>query len=108
MTDARTTRLKRGLLPLISFALLTAALDVFAGNQLQVHSPATVAAISFTLATVFFLGGAMIRQGVAATLRPLRTHRHDVIILSASHSPLKEAARPHTASKGYLPEAPYA
>jgi drug/metabolite transporter (DMT)-like permease len=84
MTDAPKTRLSQGLLPLVGFALLTAALDVFAGNQLQVHSPATVAAISFTLATVFFLGGAIIRQGVAATLRPLRTRRYDVIMINVT------------------------
>lgn len=84
MREAPKTRLMEGLLPLIGFALFTAALDVFAGNQLQAHSAATVAAISFTLATVFFLGGAIIRQGVRATLRPLRTRRHDVIMINAT------------------------
>jgi drug/metabolite transporter (DMT)-like permease len=84
MTDAPKTRLTEGLLPLLGFALFTAALDVFAGNQLQAHSAATVAAISFTLATVFFLGGAIIRQGVTATLRPLRTCRHDVVMINVT------------------------
>uniref|UniRef100_A0AAU2VFC9 DMT family transporter n=1 Tax=Streptomyces sp. NBC_00003 TaxID=2903608 RepID=A0AAU2VFC9_9ACTN len=84
MTDLPKTRLSQGLLPLTSFAFLTAALDVFAGNQLQAHSPATVAAISFTLATVFFLGGGMIRQGVTATLRPIRDNRYDVIMINVT------------------------
>ncbi|HKR49997.1 MAG TPA: DMT family transporter [Pseudonocardiaceae bacterium] len=84
MIDSPKTRLNQGLLPLVGFALLTAALDVFAGNQLQAHSPATVAAISFTLATVFFLSGAIIRQGVAATLRPLRTCRYDVVMINVT------------------------
>jgi drug/metabolite transporter (DMT)-like permease len=84
MTDASRTRLKQGLFPLLGFSLLTAALDVFAGNQLQENDPASVAAISFTLAAAFFCGGAIIRQGGAATLRPLRTHRYDVIMINVT------------------------
>lgn len=36
----------RGVLPLTGFAALTAALDVFAGSQLEQLRPATVAATS--------------------------------------------------------------
>ncbi|MFB8277988.1 EamA family transporter [Nocardia colli] len=78
------TRLAQGLVPLTGFAFLTAALDVFAGNQLQAHDPATVAAISFTLAAVFFLGGDLIRRGPAAALRPLRDNRYDVIMINVT------------------------
>lgn len=84
MTDSPRTRLAQGFVPLAGFAFLTAALDVFAGNQLQAHDPATVAAISFTLATIFFLGGDMIRRGPAAALRPLRDNRYDVIMINVT------------------------
>lgn len=84
MTDVPKTRLAQGLLPLAGFAFLTAALDVFAGNQLQAHSPATIAAISFTLATVFFLGGSVLKRGAAATFRPVRDNRYDVIMINVT------------------------
>ena len=76
------TRLSKGVGPLVGFAVLTAALDVYAGNQLQRHSPATVAAISFTLAAAFFLAVSHLRQGTAATWRPLRTSRPDVVMIN--------------------------
>jgi drug/metabolite transporter (DMT)-like permease len=84
VTDGRTTWLVLGLVPLVGFAFLTAALDVYAGNQLQAHDPATVAAISFTLAGAFFLATTVLRQGVAETLRPLRTRRNDVIMINVT------------------------
>jgi drug/metabolite transporter (DMT)-like permease len=84
VTDAATTRLVQGLLPLVGFTFLTAALDVYAGNQLQAHAPATVAAISFTLAAVFFLAVTVVRHGGAATLRPLRAQRSDVIMINVT------------------------
>ncbi|MFC0598835.1 DMT family transporter [Streptomyces palmae] len=84
MTDLSKARLAQGLIPLTSFAFLTAALDVFAGNQLQSHSPATVAAISFTLAAVFFFGGDIVRRGAAATVRPFRDNRYDVIMINVT------------------------
>lgn len=84
MSAVPETQLTRGLYPLLGFALLTAALDVFAGNQLQSHRPATLAAISFTLATTMFLGAACRRQGVGDTLRPLRTHRSDVVMINVT------------------------
>ncbi|WP_312872041.1 DMT family transporter [Amycolatopsis dendrobii] len=84
MPETPRTRLVRGLAPLTGFAFLTAALDVFAGNQLQAQDPATVAAISFTLAALFFLGGDMLRRGPAATFRPLRDHRYDVLMINVT------------------------
>ncbi len=82
MTQSSTRRLAQGIVPLTGFALFTAALDVYAGNQFQEHSPVTVAAISFALAAAFFLGIDMLRQGAAATLRPLRTNRYDIIMIN--------------------------
>lgn len=84
MTDARTTRLARGLVPLVGFTVLTAGLDVYAGNQVQTHSPATVAAVSFTLAAVAFLAGTVVRHGPAATFRPFRANRYDVIMINVT------------------------
>jgi drug/metabolite transporter (DMT)-like permease len=74
----------RGVLPLTGFAALTAALDVFAGNQLEQLRPATVAAVSFTLAAGFFLVFALLRDGVAATFRPLRELRRDVVMINVT------------------------
>jgi drug/metabolite transporter (DMT)-like permease len=76
------TNLARGALPLLGFAAFTAALDVYAGNQLQAHSPVTLAAVSFALATTFFLGLDIARRGPAAILRGLRRNRSDVIALN--------------------------
>ncbi|RJQ75785.1 DMT family transporter [Pseudonocardiaceae bacterium YIM PH 21723] len=82
MTEVPRTKLAQGLIPLGGFAFLTAALDVFAGNQLQAHNPATIAAISFTLTALFFIGVDSARRGLAATLRPLTVNRGDVIMIN--------------------------
>ncbi|WP_370969329.1 EamA family transporter [Amycolatopsis sp. cg9] len=74
----------RGVLPLTGFAALTAALDVFAGNQLEQLRPATVAAVSFGLAAVVFLGFALLRDGAAATFRPVRELRGDVVMINVT------------------------
>jgi hypothetical protein len=74
----------RGVLPLTGFAALTAALDVFAGNQLEQLRPATVAAVSFTLAAVVFLAFALLRDGVAVTFRPVRELRGDVVMINVT------------------------
>jgi drug/metabolite transporter (DMT)-like permease len=80
----RTSPIARGVIPLLLFAVLSAAVDVYAGNQLQELSPLGVAAISFTLTAVFFLGGLIARRGAAAAFLPLRTHRYDVIAINVS------------------------
>lgn len=72
----------RGVAPLLGYAVLAAATDVYAGNKLQALSPTTVAAVAFTLAAAYFLGTDMARKGVTGALRPLRTHRHDVVALN--------------------------
>jgi hypothetical protein len=45
----RGTDVARGILPLLGYAALTAAMDVYGGNRLQEVGPASLAAISFTL-----------------------------------------------------------
>ncbi|MFC7613536.1 EamA family transporter [Actinokineospora soli] len=72
----------RGLLWLIPFVVLVAATDVYAGFVVQSVNPITVAAVSFTIAAVLFVGTHTLRSGFAATMRPLRTHRRDVVMLN--------------------------
>jgi drug/metabolite transporter (DMT)-like permease len=84
VTDDWGKPMLRGVLPLTGFAALTAALDVFAGNQLEQLRPATVAAVSFSFAAVFFLAFALLRDGVAVTFRPLRELRGDVVMINVT------------------------
>jgi drug/metabolite transporter (DMT)-like permease len=84
MTAGKTSHVARGVVPLLAFAALSALVDVYTGNRLQKLSPLSVAAISFTLTAAFFLGGDILRRGAAAALRPLRTHRYDVIAINVS------------------------
>ncbi|WP_437935588.1 EamA family transporter [Sorangium sp. So ce341] len=72
------------MLPLLLFAAFSAALDIYAGNQLQELSPIHVAAISFTLAAALFISGLIARRGAAAAFLPLRTHRRDVVVINLS------------------------
>jgi drug/metabolite transporter (DMT)-like permease len=74
----------RGLMPLSAFVLLNAAADVYAGNRTQSVSPIAIAAVSFTIAAVLFLLLNAGHRGVAATFRPFRTHRHDVVAINIS------------------------
>lgn len=76
------TNTARGLPPLLGYALLTAVVDVYAGNRLQQLSPISVAAIAFSLAAAALLGIDIARRGPARALRPLRTHRRDVIAIN--------------------------
>jgi drug/metabolite transporter (DMT)-like permease len=68
--------------PLMGFAVSTAVLDVYAGNQLQTHDPVAVAAVSFTLVALFFLAFGAARGGISAALRPWRVSRHDVLAIN--------------------------
>jgi drug/metabolite transporter (DMT)-like permease len=72
----------RGLFPLLAYMTLVAGTDVFTGNRLQSLNPVTVGALSFTFAAILLLGLSVARKGVVPTLRPLRTHRHDVIAIN--------------------------
>ncbi len=84
MTDGQTAGLWRGVAPLVGFAALTAAVDVYAGNRLQSFDPLAMAAVSFSLTAAFFLGLDVLRKGLAAALRPLTAQRRDVLALNVS------------------------
>ncbi|MEU4449373.1 DMT family transporter [Actinosynnema sp. NPDC050801] len=71
----------RGLVPLLGYALLIAATDVFAGNRLQQLDPVAVGALSFTAAGVWFLGLGFAREGRRA-FEPLWLHGRDVLALN--------------------------
>ncbi|MGX7828005.1 EamA family transporter [Actinokineospora sp. 24-640] len=70
------------MIPLLGYAVLIAGTDVYAGHQLQSLNPITVGAISFTLAGVWFLGLDSVKHGLRTALRPMRTHRGDVIAIN--------------------------
>jgi drug/metabolite transporter (DMT)-like permease len=72
----------RGLPPLLGYALLTAVIDVYAGNRLQQLSPITVAAVAFSLAAAGLLGIDIARRGLRGAMRPVRTHRRDIIAIN--------------------------
>jgi drug/metabolite transporter (DMT)-like permease len=79
--DTSTTDLRRGVLPLLGYAVLTAGMDVYAGNRFKHVSPASIAAVSFTLATVFFLAIELRRYG-ARRLALLSEHRRDLVAIN--------------------------
>lgn len=83
MRSGASPQVTRGVTMLLLFAVFSALVDVYAGNQLQKISPISVAAISFTLCAVFFLGLDAARRGSAA-FTSLRTHRRDVIAINIS------------------------
>ncbi|MFS8096764.1 DMT family transporter [Lentzea alba] len=72
--------MRRGVVPLLAYAILTAAMDVYAGNRFEELSPASIAAVSFTLTMVFFLAVEWHRGG--GSLGELRTHRRDLIAIN--------------------------
>lgn len=84
MRGTLASRTGRGIVPILTFAALTAGLDVYGGNRLQVLSLQSLAAISFSLTAVLFLGLEITHRGVAATFRPVRTHRYDVIAINVT------------------------
>ncbi|MDT0268502.1 DMT family transporter [Streptomyces sp. DSM 44915] len=80
------TALRRGVVPLLAFAVLTAAMDVYAGNRFEVISPAALAAVSFTLVVAFFAAveaGRRVARGPApAGPGALTTHRRDLLAIN--------------------------
>jgi drug/metabolite transporter (DMT)-like permease len=72
------------MVPLVAYAALTAAIDVYAGDELQTRNPLALAAVAFTLVALAFVGWTVIHRGLAATMRPWRTNPHDVIVLNIS------------------------
>ncbi|MFF7457931.1 EamA family transporter [Kitasatospora sp. NPDC008115] len=81
MSNSPATDLRRGILPLVGYAVLTAAMDVYAGNRLQVAGPAAIAAVSFTLSAVFF-AAVQWRRGGLVRLRALTAHRRDLVAIN--------------------------
>lgn len=77
----QSATIRRGIVPLLIFAALTAAMDVYGSNRLQVVSPESLTAVSFTLTAVFFLVLELARNGTAF-LTMLRESRHDVIAIN--------------------------
>ncbi|WP_229858378.1 DMT family transporter [Streptomyces poonensis] len=75
------THLRRGVTPLLAYAVLTAAMDVYAGNRFDVVSPASIAAVSFTLTMVFFTGTEVRRRGLSQ-LGVVTRHRRDLVAIN--------------------------
>ncbi|SOD62282.1 Permease of the drug/metabolite transporter (DMT) superfamily [Streptomyces zhaozhouensis] len=76
---------RRGVLPLLVYAVLAAAMDVYAGNRFEVVSPAAVAAVAFTLAVAVFAAADAARR----RLRPAAPgawarHRPDLVALNVT------------------------
>jgi len=84
MTSRPSSHAARGVVMLLVFAALTALVDVYAGNRLQELSLVSMAAISFTLSAVFFLGLDILLRGAATAFRPLRTQTYDVVAINVS------------------------
>ncbi|MER7763542.1 DMT family transporter [Streptomyces sp. NPDC097619] len=80
--DAPASHLRKGILPLLGYAVLTAAMDVYAGNRFEVVSPAGIAAVSFTLTMVFFMGVEGPRRGPAEWRGTIGTHRRDLVAIN--------------------------
>lgn len=81
VAGTRGTDLRRGVVPLIAYAALTAAMDVYAGNRFETVSPASIAAVSFTLTMLFFLAVEGRRQGFRQFVE-LRVHRRDLVSIN--------------------------
>ncbi|WP_198545832.1 DMT family transporter [Actinacidiphila yeochonensis] len=75
------TSLRQGVPPLLGYAVLTAAMDVYAGNRFSVVSPAGLAAVSFTLTFLFF-GAAELRRGGTRRISALAEHRVDLVAIN--------------------------
>jgi len=79
--NARASNLRRGVLPLLAYAVLTAAMDVYAGNRFEMVSPASIAAVSFTVTMVFFMAVEWRQRGVRQ-LGALSAHRRDLVAIN--------------------------
>ncbi len=79
-----SARFGPGIAPLLAYAALTAAIDVYAADEVQSLSPFSLAAATFTLTALAFIGWSVVSHKAAATLRPWRTNPADVIVLNIS------------------------
>lgn len=71
-------------MPILGFAVLTAALDVYGGSTVQDVSPQVLAAVSFSLTAAFFLALQAVLGRIPATLGALRTHPYDVAAINVT------------------------
>ncbi|RZS34797.1 EamA-like transporter family protein [Herbihabitans rhizosphaerae] len=76
--------LRHGVAPLLGYAALTAALDVYAGNLFSTVDPTGVAAVAFTLSAVIFIGFTLVRTGPAELLARARAAPGDVLALNVT------------------------
>ncbi|MGW1974528.1 EamA family transporter [Streptomyces sp. NPDC001889] len=81
VSASAVTDLRRGIIPLVGYAVLTAAMDVYAGNRFEVINPASIAAVSFTLTMVFFAGLDWQRHGLPRRAT-LLAHRGDLVAIN--------------------------
>ncbi|WP_234995704.1 DMT family transporter [Streptoalloteichus hindustanus] len=71
------------MLPLLAYAALTAAMDVYAGNRFEKVSTAALAAISFTATMVFFLAVEWRRRGARQLgVGVVSAHRRDLVAIN--------------------------
>lgn len=68
------------MLPLLGYAVLTAAMDVYAGNRFTTVSPSSIAAVSFTATMLFFLVLQLGRGGLAGA----GEHRRDLVAINVT------------------------
>lgn len=73
-----------GIAPLLGYAALTAAIDVYTSDEAQSLSPLSLAAMAFTFTAITFIGWDLVKRGIPAVLLPWRTNLSDVITLNAS------------------------
>jgi drug/metabolite transporter (DMT)-like permease len=78
------TDLRQGLPPLLGYAVLTAAMDVYAGNRFSVVSPASMAAVSFSLIVVFFASLRWWRRATGRPVGTLRPHLPDLAAINVT------------------------
>jgi drug/metabolite transporter (DMT)-like permease len=80
--DASVVHLRRGIIPLLGYAVLTAAMDVYAGNRFEVVSPASIAAVSFTLTMLFFAAVEGPRRGAQQWRATVTAHCRDIVAIN--------------------------
>ncbi len=83
MPRTRGFDVRRGVVPLVGYAVLSAAMDVYAGNQFATVSPASIAAVSFTL-TLLFFGALEARRRDRPVPGVLPEHRGDLIAINVT------------------------
>ncbi len=83
-TQAQASRLAGGIVPILGFTVLTAALDVYGGSTVQRVSPQVLAAVSFSLTAAFFLALQAVLGRLPSTLGALLDHPYDVAAINVT------------------------